>query len=294
MIHWTLHTFWPRLRRSVDNWFEDYGGMMAAATAYYAALSIFPILLLLIAILGFVVEFSATVQGAKAQLLRVVADNTSPQLSDHVADALAGVETSAAIGGPMGVLILVVTAIAVFSQVDMAMDRIFGVKAPKPGVVATVKRLLFQRLRAFGMLCVLGLVVIAMFFASMTLSAVRKYADTLPGSDLTWLVAQAVTSVVMYWLVFTTLYWALPKVPVRWREATGGGAIAAVLWEISRQILTAFVVGERYSAYGVVGSLIILMLWIYFGACIVYFGAEYVQVVCEECGRSRRRVKGEE
>ena len=121
--------FWPRLRRAVDNWFEDDGSMMAAATAYYAALSIFPILLLLIAILGYVLRFSQTAQGAKAQLLQLVADNTSPQVSNHVADTLSSVQTSASIGGPAGVAVLVVTAIAVFSQVDTAWIASGGSKA---------------------------------------------------------------------------------------------------------------------------------------------------------------------
>jgi len=293
MLRWLQGTFWPRLRRAVNNWFEDYGSMMAAATAYYAALSIFPILLLLIAILGYVLRFSQTAQGAKAQLLQLVADNTSPQVSNHVADTLSSVQTSASIGGPAGLAVLIVTAIAVFSQVDTAMDRIWGLQGTgKPGVVATIRRLIFQRLRAFLMLCALGLVVIVLFFAGMTLSAMRPYTDNWLGGPV-WIIVQSATSIVMYWLVFTTLYWTLPKAPVRWFEASSGAVIAAVLWEVSRQLLAAMLVGERYSAYGVVGSLIVLMLWIYFAASVIYFGAEYVQVVCQDCGTSERGVKGE-
>jgi membrane protein len=75
----------------------------------------------------------------------------------------------------------------------------------------------------------------------------------------------------------------MPKVTIRWIEALRGAIVAAVLWECARLILGSFVVGEKYSAYGVVGSFIALMLWIYFGTSIVFLGAVYVRQICERC-----------
>jgi len=283
MIHWVLKHLYPRLRKAVDKWFEDDGNMLAASTAYYSALSIFPIMLLLISVLGFVLEFSSAAQGAQAELLEVVAENTSPQLAEHVATAMSNVRRKAAVGGPLGIAVLIVTAIGVFMQFEAAMDRIWNVESPSHGFMVMVRQLLFQRLKAFLMLLAMGVFVVLLFLASMTLSAVREYLPDLPGTTFGWVVLQTAVTVAGYWLIFSTIYWSLSKAPVRWREAAQGGLIAAILWEVSRQLLAAFLVGERYSAYGVVGSMIILMLWIYFAASVIYFGAEYVQVICKEC-----------
>ena len=81
-------------------------------------------------------------------------------------------------------------------------------------------------------------------------------------------------------LVFTLLYRVLPKVTVSWRNALQGGLVAAVIWEVGRQLLAAFVIGQRYtSAYGVIGSLLAIMLWGYYSVAVVFVGAEFIQVI---------------
>jgi membrane protein len=81
------------------------------------------------------------------------------------------------------------------------------------------------------------------------------------------------------WFLFTLIYKTLPRARVLWSEAIEGAAVAAVMWEINRQVLAALVIGERYSAYGIVGSMIVLLLWVYMASSILFLGAEYIQVV---------------
>jgi membrane protein len=75
----------------------------------------------------------------------------------------------------------------------------------------------------------------------------------------------------------------MPKVPIRWPEAARGGIAAAVVWEIGRQLLANFVIGGKYSAYGVVGALLAIMLWGYYAATVIFLGAEYIQTFCRDC-----------
>jgi uncharacterized BrkB/YihY/UPF0761 family membrane protein len=66
-------------------------------------------------------------------------------------------------------------------------------------------------------------------------------------------------------------------------EATAGGLLASIIWQVGRRVLTWAVIGSNYNAYGVVGAFIAVMLWLYYGSAVVFFGAEYVQVICQQC-----------
>ena len=77
--------------------------------------------------------------------------------------------------------------------------------------------------------------------------------------------AEIVLSIWINWLLFMLIYKAIPRTRVPWKEAAGGAAVASVLWEINRQVMAALVIGERYTAYGVVGSMIVVLLWVLHG-----------------------------
>jgi membrane protein len=255
---------------------------LAAAVAYYAALSLLPLLLILISVLGFVLRFSSGAQDAQAELLGLLARNTSPGLAEQAGAVLAEVRAKAGIGGPLGFLGLVLAAVAIFAQFERAFDRIWNVPTPRRGILAALRSALWQRLRAFLMLAGLGALVIAVFAAGMAGSAVRPVAEHFPGGRTAWSLVHIPLSILLNLALFTLIYKAVPKVKVRWPEALQGGLVAAVLWEVARQVLALGLFGSRYSAYGVIGSLIILMLWIYAAGSVLFLGAEYVRVACPQ------------
>jgi membrane protein len=93
-------------------------------------------------------------------------------------------------------------------------------------------------------------------------------------------------------LLFSLIYRVLPKRPVHWLDALRGGLLAALVWEVGRDVLGAFFIGMRYTtAYGAIGSFIALLLWCYYGISILFFGAEYVQILES---RRRERLSGEQ
>ncbi len=272
-----------RWKRTIERWFEDDGNMRAASISYFATFSFFPLLLILISALGLVLRFSSGVQDAQQQFLQLLAENTSEVLTGHVEKALMEIRTQATVGGPLGLCTLILAAVGVFTQFDAAFDRIWNVKRSRgKGVVAAVRNALVYRLRAFLMLLGVGFLVIAAFFAGIAASAVRSLTAELPGGSTAWTVIQLLTSVMLNCLLFTVIYKVLPKVHLRWSAAARGGIVAAVLWEASRVVLTILVLGKQYTAYGLVGSLVALMLWIYVANSVLLLGAEYVRVIYDE------------
>ena len=131
--------------------------------SYYAVLSFFPLLLLLISALGFVLYYSVGAQDAQSAFLKTVAQNASPALAGHLETVLTGIRANAVVGGPIGLAALLVAAIGMFLQIDVAMSRIWGRRPPQKGILRAVLRTLLHRFRAFAMLLVVGFLVWASF-----------------------------------------------------------------------------------------------------------------------------------
>lgn len=274
-----LDQLWKPLQEAGRNFQRNDGLTQAAAIAYYAAFSLLPLLLLSIAVLGVVMRFSSGAQNARQEVLELLSKNTSPELAEHVSEILGQISARAVFGGPIALATLLLTAIGVFAQIEHAFSIIW--KTPEKerlGVFGILREALFYRFRAFLMLLGAGIFLLAAFAAGIVSTAFHDTAARLSLGGWAWNGMEAVTVLVMFILFFTLIFKTLPKTFVRWAAALQGGCLTAVLWEAARQLLSRLLLGQGYSAYGVVGSLIAVMLWIYIAAMILLLGAEYVRV----------------
>lgn len=270
------------VREAVSRYFADDGGLMAAAVAYYAALTFFPVLLVSIAIVGFFLRFTDWGTNAEAEVLNILAAYSSPQLTEQVATALGRIEREAVLGARWGVLGLLITTGGLFIQFEKAFDRIWNVdRPPSRGMLHTVKSALLDRLQAFAVLLVLGGLLFLTTVASVTSAAIQRWTNNLlPASEWLWSGLNLIILFALNALVFTLLYRYLSKVPVGWRPAAKGGLFAAAIWEAGRWVLAAMLIGPKASVYGVVGALLAVMLWAYYSSVVIFLGAELVQVYC--------------
>jgi len=269
-----------RLWRAVMQWQTHDGNVLAAATAYYAVLSLMPLLLILVSILGFIFQFSPEAQSAQEELLGIVAERTSPRIAEWLDGILRGVRERAGVGGPLGFVTLLLAAIGIFAQFEKAFDTIWDVQAPESqGILGAIRNALWQRFRAFVMFAVLGVAVVTVAVAGIGLTTTRSWVENVPIASTVWALVQMSIGVVLDWGLFTLLYKLAPKRPVRWLDAARGALLTSILWEVARHALTIGLRTSRYGAYGVIGAVTIFMLWIYAGAAIVFLGAEYVHVL---------------
>jgi membrane protein len=289
MAQGTIRRAGSALKQAFAEWRADDGDLLAASVAYYTALSFFPLMLVLISGLGLFLQFTHSGRDAERQILAFLSEQVSPNLKNQVQVALAQVREKAGVGGPVGLATLLLAAVAIFAHVERALDRIWNVETPENrGLVAAVKNTLVVRIKAFLMLAGTGFLVVATFVAGLVLGGVQKFSQgLLPAAPWIWSGVQFGASVGLNAMAFTLLYKFLPKVHTRWGEAAAGGVLAAVIWEMGRQFLAAFLIGNKYaSAYGVVGSFIGVMLWIYYASAVLFLGAEFVQVL----GKRRREL----
>jgi membrane protein len=279
--------FWRRVWRLLlatwNGWQKDNGGMLTAAIAYYGAFSLFPLCLVLIAGVGFVGRYSAFVQTKQHALVDYVAKNVSPWMADELGSILGNVQAQASLGGILGIVALVLAAIGIFMQLENVFARIWhSPQSTETGWLAAIREALWSRLSAFLTLLVIGAMLAVVFLTDIVLVSLRPYLTNLPGGSFAWKAAQTILTVGCDSVLLGTIYYVLPKVRVSWWAAFGGGFAAAVVWAVGRWLLLMLVVGKQYSAYGVLGALMGVMLWYYFASIVLFMGAEFVHALAEE------------
>ena len=300
MLSYLTQRIWPTIYRTITEWSDDDGNRLAASMAYYGALSFFPLLLVLLSIFAYASKVSPALQVQQDELIMRIREETNNKaLAEQVQSALVEVQSQAVVGGPLGVVGILLAAIGIFSQLEDAMYRIWKVKsAPKAGGLWwTVWHVLLHRLKAFAMLLAMGVMLMATFFGSFALGSIEKFASQVEffNAIIAWL-DDRVGINVWHWvhlglgitlnsIFFTLIYKLLAKGPVRWHVAITGGFCTSLAWEFGRWLLVLFLVGKKYNPYGVIGALLVIMLWFYYASTIVLFGAELIQVI------TRRRIE---
>src|SRR5690606_178418 len=148
-----LRHFGHLIYRTYRSWSADGGSTLAASVAYYTALAFFPLLLILLSSFGYFLALTESGQAAEEQILDAIGDQLSPSLQEQVARALTEVKARASLGGPAGLVTLLVVVIALFSEVDTAFNRIWKIKADEGrGIWGTVVDVVYVRIKAFLML----------------------------------------------------------------------------------------------------------------------------------------------
>lgn len=262
---------------------------MAAAVSYYMTVALMPLAMVLLATFGHFLETTAWGHDARTEILAAISRNTSDQVARSVATALDEMHASESFA-PAGLGMLLVTSLVVFVQFDRAFDQIWEIPRPKfEGLLIGARRLLVRRLRAFVMLLGVAAAALVVFVASLVISTAEHWLATevdLPIAFWRWM-GNGV-SLVLNALLATLIYCWLPKARIPWRKAMAGGLLVALIWQIGRAVLTSFLIGARFSAYGVVGSVLAIMFWVYFANGVLFLGAEFVRALCSVDEPERR------
>jgi membrane protein len=285
-----LKHFFELIYKTYLRWLDDNGSTMAASVAYYTALAFFPLTLILLSVFGYFLNITHSGQAAEDQILDAIGDQLSPNLQTQVANALEQLQVRASLGGPIGVITLLIVVVALFSEINLAFNRIWRLPDEEPkGFWHTVFDVVYVRVKAFLMLLGLLCVLFIIFAMGVAITATSQWFVEVP-----WLLwsTQILVSWVLNAAVFTLLYYSIPNTKVPWLAALNGGVFAALIWEIGRQVLASYVIADRYdSAYGVIGAFIAIMLWAYYASTVLFFGAEFVRTISEEERLAKANVK---
>jgi membrane protein len=285
---------WSQLaKQSVAGWMEDDAPSKGAALAYYAIFSMAPLLFLVIAIAGFFFGADAVRGVVFGQLADLMGQNGAEAVEEmlaHVSQPETGLWATI-----IGVAVLIFGATTVFAQLQSALDAIWEVP---PEVSQAEKRnalwnFVKSRLLSFGLVLALAFLIVVSLVFSAALSALGKWWGPAFGE---WValaeIVNFAVSLGMLTLVFAAIYKFMPRAHIEWRDVWVGAAVTAVLFVIGKFLIGLYLgKSDIGSSFGTFGSIIIVMVWVYYSAQIFLLGAEFTWVWAHATGSRQATVQ---
>jgi membrane protein len=275
----SAHTLIDVLKTAASEWLDDKAPRLGAALAYYMIFSVAPIIVIVIGIAGLIFGRDAAQQGIIDEITGLVgaeggaAVRTMVESASHPASGL--------VGSLLGLAMLLFGATGLFGQLQDALDTIWEVE-PKPG--RGVWGIVRDRFLSFSMVLGVAFLLLVSLVVSAGLSALGGLLGEWHVSVLGQ-VADAVVSLVVITLLFAMIFRFLPDARVAWRDVWLGAALTAVLFVVGKFAIGLYLGSTgAASAYGAVGSLAVLLIWLYYSAQIFLFGAELTQVWANQFG----------
>ncbi len=277
------------IKESFQEWQKDGALDLGAALAYYAIFSLAPLLLIVIAVAGLVWGREAVQGQLIGQLRGLVGEQGGQAIQTMVANA--GKQGgSGVLATIVGVVTILFGATGVFVQLQTSLDRIWNVE-PKPGggIWSFVK----TRMLSFGMVLGIGFLLLVSLVVTTAVTAVGAWAmGLLPGAKVLVEGAAFILSFVLITLLFAMIFKVLPDVRIAWRDVWIGAAATAFLFTIGKFLIGFYLARSSVaSTYGAAGSLVIVLLWIYYSSQILFLGAEFTQVYAGRYGTDIRPSK---
>jgi membrane protein len=275
-------THGPLLREAVALWSSKDPFQLAGALAFYTLFSAAPLLIIAVTITGAVFGEEA----ARGEVAGQVAGLLGAETAEILETAIRRSRTSE--GGllptVLGVGALLFGATTVFAQLQAALNRIWGVK-PLPsrkGIWVFV----LSRVVSFGMVLILGFLLLVSFLASMALQALLRHGENVlplpPGTA--WALDLAL-SLGIASLLFSLIFHVLPDARVAWRETWQGGLLTGVLFVAGQYLISLYLTrAGPASLYGAAGALVVLLLWVYYSSLILFFGAAFTRTLSRHRG----------
>jgi len=263
--------FWAALKA----WWDDNVPRLGASLAFYTLFAIAPVLLVAIAMAGAVYggdavrgqivgQIDGLVGRAGARAVQSLLEGATKPKENLIATAVGGIT-------------FILTSTGAFLELQAALNTIWRVK-PKPGL--DLKGFLIDRIRSFGLVISMGFLLTVSLAVSAALAALAGWLEQwAPGVPLLLGALDLILSVAVITVLFAILYRFLPDVQLNWHDVTTGAFVTALLFTIGKQLIGLYLgQGSTASSYGAAGSVMVLLLWVYYASQVVLLGAEFTRV----------------
>ena len=280
MKKFSFKLVWSALKDSFKGFSDDKITKLSASLAYYTVFSLGPLLIVIIHLCSVFFGMDAVQGKVVTQLQSFVGANAAAQIQTIIKNASV---SGSGIAYTIGIITLIIGATTVFAEMQDSMNSIWGVKAkPKLGIMSLV----FSRLLSFGIIASLGFLLLVSLAVSAVVESIGdKLRSAFPqvGFVLIYIINLVLTFGIISAL-FAVIFKVLPDVKIGWKQVLPGAIATTILFMIGKFAISFYIAKTNVgSTYGAAGSLVILILWIYYSSIILYFGAEFTQsYACEK------------
>lgn len=276
----TVRSLGSMLKQTFSDWLDDDASRLSAALAFYTALSLAPLLVIVIAISG--IAFGE--EAARGQIVHQIDGLIGTEGAKTVQEILQSAKdtSSGVIATIISVAVLLFGASGVFGELQGALNVIFEVK-PKPG--RGVLGVLKDRFFSFTMVLGVGFLLLVSLVLSAGITALGGYFAASETMPFVWQAINLIVSFAVGSVLFALIFKIVPDIEIRWRDVFPGAIATAALFTIGRYLIGLYLGrGAVGSSYGAAGSLVAVLVWVYYSAQILFFGAELTQVYAARRG----------
>jgi membrane protein len=273
-----LRAWYEIARRAAERWLEDRAPSMGAAVAYYAVFSLAPILLLITAIAGLIFGQEAAEGALFGELASLVGPESAAAMQAMLRSASG--EKSGLIAGAVAVATLTIGATAVLGELQAALNIIWKCETPSgAGLWYLVK----SRLLGLSLILSVGFLLLVSLAISAGLTAFGKYlASVMPGLPILLEILHSIFAFLVTSVLFAMIFKILPDADIEWREVWLGAATASLLFTVGKFLIGLYIgTSAIASTYGAAGTLAVILVWVYYSAQILLFGAEIAKAYSE-------------
>jgi membrane protein len=272
---------WLLLKETTNEWIEDRVPRLGAALAYYTIFAVVPLLIVVISVAG--LFFGP--QAAQGEILRQIGSLVGERSAATIQEMLrqAGQPKTGILGSIIGLGTLLLGASGVFGQLQDALNTVWGVR-PKPG--RGLMGIVRDRFLSFLTLMGTAFLLLVSLILSAALSVVgRTLRGFLPAPESILHALDFGLSFLVITLLFAMIFKILPDVKIRWKDVWIGAGVTALLFTVGKVAIGLYLGNTNVaSVFGAAGSLVILLVWVYYSAQILLFGAEFTAVYANRYG----------
>lgn len=278
----SLKAIWNLLRDSVVAWIDDKSSRMGAALSFYTAFALPPLFMIAIFIGSLVFDPAAV----RSRMFSEVGGLIGQKSAQAIESAMAAQYQSNIKGlfaSAVAIITLTLTTTALFVELQDALNTVWGVEAkPGQGITGFIR----IRLMSFAMVVAIAFLLLVSLIVSAALAAVSRYVNELmPGFGVLSVIGSDLVSFIVITVLFAMIFKILPDVKIAWWDVWLGAAVTSLLFTIGKFLLGWYLGrSTTVSAYGAAGSMVLILLWVYYSAQILFFGAEMTKVYAMRYG----------
>jgi membrane protein len=269
------------LKKAVQEWIKDGAPRLGAALSYYTIFALPPLFIIVVFVASLFLDEQAVRSGLLEQVGGLVGQKGAEAIESTM--AASNPQGTGTIASIIAIVTLILTATGLFIELQHDFNLIWHVEE-KPG--QGIRGFIHNRLLSFTMVVVIGFLLLVSLVVSASLAALGKYfSGIMPGSTVVWNVVNLVVSLGVITALFAIMFKVLPDIKIAWRDVWVGAALTALLFTIGKALLGLYLgQNKAVTAYGAAGSLVLILLWVYYSAQILFFGAEFTKVLAKQFG----------
>ncbi len=277
----TLQSLWGILRETFAEWSKDNAMVLGAALAFYTMFSLAPLLIIITVVVGYFLGQAAVQADLLARLSEYVGRENAYNLMNIIQNSYQ--PGSGLFATVIALFLMLFGASTVFLMLKNALNNMWGVTNPATGFFYLV----LDRLKTFVVVMIVGfLLFVSMLLKSLLAYFFQTVSRFLVVPEIVLQISDHVFSLLFITVLFAILYKVLPDAKVSWRYASRGAFVTALLFSIGNVFVGLYLTRQSIgSAYGAAGSLVVILMWVYYCALIIFLGAEFTQVYARRHGQ---------